>query len=81
MASTSPFDLTGRRAVVTGAAMGIGQAIAVALARAGADVAGMSLEAAPETESAIHGLGRQAVMLVGDTSDPAAVERLADEAV
>ena len=81
MASTSPFDLSGRRAVVTGAARGIGQATAVALARAGADVAGMSLEPAPETENAIRGLGRQAMMLVGDTSDPAAVERLADETV
>ena len=76
----SPFDLTGRRAVVTGAARGIGQAIAVALARAGADVAGMSLEAAPETERAVGDLGREALMLVGDTGDPADVDRLADAA-
>ena len=44
-----PFDLSGRRAVVTGASSGIGQAITVAFARAGADVAGMSLEEARET--------------------------------
>jgi NAD(P)-dependent dehydrogenase (short-subunit alcohol dehydrogenase family) len=81
MAASSPFDLTGRRAVVTGSARGIGQAIAIALARVGADVAGMSLEKAPETERAIRELGRNALMVSGDTSDPADVERLADETV
>ena len=79
MTEASPFDLTGRRAVVTGAARGIGQAVAVALARAGADVAGLSLEDAPETESAIRNLGRHVLMLTGDTGDPADVERLAEE--
>ena len=81
MTPTSPFELTGRCAVVTGAARGIGQAIAVALARAGADVAGLSLEQAPDTERAIRDLGREALMLVGTTADPADVDRLADEAV
>jgi NAD(P)-dependent dehydrogenase (short-subunit alcohol dehydrogenase family) len=72
-----PFALDGRRAVVTGASSGIGQAIAIALARAGADVAGMSLEEAPETEAAIRDAGHATLMLVGDTGDPAAVEGLA----
>ncbi len=80
MPPTSPFDLTGRCAVVTGASSGIGQAIAVALARAGADVAGMSLEQAPETERAIAELGRDSLLRVGDTSDPDAVQELADAA-
>jgi NAD(P)-dependent dehydrogenase (short-subunit alcohol dehydrogenase family) len=81
VAAPSPFDLTGKRAVVTGASSGIGQAIAAALARAGADVAGMSLEPAPETEVAVREAGREAVMLVGDTGDPAAVNELARTAV
>ena len=78
MTGSFPFDLTGRRAVVTGAARGIGRAIAIALARAGADVAGLSLEDAPVTERAIRDLGCKALMLTGDTGDPADVERLAD---
>ncbi|MDH4345253.1 MAG: SDR family NAD(P)-dependent oxidoreductase, partial [Thermoleophilia bacterium] len=78
---TSPFDLTGRKAVVTGASGGIGAAIAIALARAGADIAGIALDEAEETAAAIRALGREAVMIVGDTGVPADVERLADRAV
>jgi NAD(P)-dependent dehydrogenase (short-subunit alcohol dehydrogenase family) len=79
--SAAPFDLSGRRAVVTGASTGIGAAIAVALARAGADVAGVALEPADETAAAIRDAGRTAVMLVGDTGDAATSERLARAAV
>ncbi len=77
----SPFDLTGRVAVVTGSSSGIGQAIAVALARAGADIAGLSLEAAPSTEAAIEAEGRASLMLVGSTADSTAVDRLADATI
>jgi NAD(P)-dependent dehydrogenase (short-subunit alcohol dehydrogenase family) len=78
---TAPFDLSGRSAVVTGASTGIGAAVAVALARAGADVAGIALEEAPETTAAIEQEGRRAVMLVGSTGDRPTVESLAATAV
>ena len=78
---TAPFDLSGRSAVVTGASTGIGAAVAIALARAGADVAGIALEEAPETIAAIDQEGRRAVMLVGSTGDRATVESLAETAV
>jgi NAD(P)-dependent dehydrogenase (short-subunit alcohol dehydrogenase family) len=78
---TAPFDLSGRSAVVTGASTGIGAALAIALARSGADVAGIALEEAPETIAAIEQEGRRAVMLVGSTGDRATVESLAETAV
>jgi NAD(P)-dependent dehydrogenase (short-subunit alcohol dehydrogenase family) len=77
----SPFSLTGRRAVVTGSSSGIGQAICVALARAGADVAGIALDDAAETEEQIRAAGRNAVMVVGDTGRAEDVDRLAATAV
>jgi NAD(P)-dependent dehydrogenase (short-subunit alcohol dehydrogenase family) len=79
--SAAPFDLSGRRAAVTGASRGIGAAVAVALARAGADVAGVDLTPADETAAAIRGAGRRAVMLVGDTGDPETHELLLRAAV
>jgi NAD(P)-dependent dehydrogenase (short-subunit alcohol dehydrogenase family) len=79
--SAAPFDLSGRRAVVTGASRGIGAAIALALARAGADVAGVDLTPADETAARIRDAGRRAVMVVGDTGDPETSERLLRAAV
>lgn len=75
MAELSLFDLTGQTALVTGASRGIGQEIAVALARAGADVAitardVTSLEACA-TE--IAKLGRKAVPLALDVREVAQV--------
>jgi 2-dehydro-3-deoxy-D-gluconate 5-dehydrogenase len=54
------FDLAGRTALVTGCRRGIGRAAAYALARAGADIAGVSasLEASDEVATEITGLGR-----------------------
>jgi NAD(P)-dependent dehydrogenase (short-subunit alcohol dehydrogenase family) len=77
MGAASPFDLTGRVAVVTGASSGIGQAIAVAFARAGADVAGLSLDAGEETAARIEALGRRALLVAGDTGRSADVDALA----
>jgi 2-deoxy-D-gluconate 3-dehydrogenase len=64
------FDLTGRTAFVTGASRGIGQVIAVALARAGADVAlaARSEEGLNQTAAQIAALGRKAFVLPLDVT-------------
>lgn len=66
------FDLSGRVAVVTGAAHGIGKAIVLAMARHGADAVVCDLDetASGETAAAIQSLGRQAVSLRADIGDP-----------
>jgi len=79
--SLSPFDLSGRSAVVTGASSGIGQAIALALAEAGADVVGLSLDDGAATAAGVSERGRRSVQLVGDTGVPADHERAADTAI
>ncbi|MHA7971782.1 SDR family NAD(P)-dependent oxidoreductase [Rhizobium sp. CAU 1783] len=65
------FDLSGRRALVTGASRGIGQSIAVALAEAGADVAvtARTVEGLAETRALIEKAGRRAVTLAQDVRD------------
>lgn len=63
--------LEGRVAVVTGAAAGIGRAIAMELAQRGCQLALVDLDAAGLEESAatVHGLGRRVTTHVGDVSD------------
>jgi 2-dehydro-3-deoxy-D-gluconate 5-dehydrogenase len=71
------FDLTGRTALVTGAARGLGRAIALGLTRHGADVAVVDRDSpgAVEVAAEIKALGRRASAFACDISDEAAVHR------
>ncbi len=77
------MKLQGKTALVTGGLRGIGRAIALAMAREGADllIAGRSMDAAAETEQAIRTQGRRCVIMQADVSDEAAVRQLLDAAV
>ena len=79
---TSPFDLHGRCAAVTGAGRGIGQAIALGLARAGADVVLLGRPGSSEaTAAAIREQGGTVEVVDLDVSDLDAVERVGGELV
>jgi 3-oxoacyl-[acyl-carrier protein] reductase len=76
-------DLSGKVALVTGGSRGIGRASAIALARAGCDVAVNYLRAADEADSAvreIQALGRRAIALQADVSAEQEVARLVSAA-
>ncbi len=70
MSDLSLFDLTGKKALVTGAAVGIGRGCAVALARAGADVAIVDLNASAgeQTADEIRALGRDSLFVSCDVT-------------
>ncbi|MGI8694969.1 MAG: SDR family NAD(P)-dependent oxidoreductase [Geodermatophilaceae bacterium] len=74
-------DLSGKRALVTGAGMGIGQGIAVELAKGGAQVAVHYAHTEPdETVTEIEKHGGKAVAVQGDLSKVPDCERTVDEA-
>ena len=62
----SPFDLSGKVAIVTGANTGIGQGIAIALAQAGADIAAVGRTAPTGTEAKVRAAGRRFLHISAD---------------
>lgn len=76
------FDLSGKTALVTGASRGLGRTFANALARAGADVAVTSRDAAHvrDTCAEIEALGRRAVPVALDVRDETSIRRAVGEA-
>ena len=76
-------QLSKKRAFVTGASSGIGQAIAIGMAKEGADVAvhGRNLEALADTIQAIEAAGTKAVPVVADFADEASVKPICKEAL
>jgi 3-oxoacyl-[acyl-carrier protein] reductase len=77
------LEIEGRRALVTGAQQGIGSATAIALAKAGADVAINWLDnraAAEGIAAEIRALGRKAVLVQGSVASSGEVARMVEEA-
>lgn len=77
------FKLDGKIALVTGASSGLGEAIAIALAEAGADVAVHCRTAGQgaDTCRAVEHRGRKAIEVNGDMADKTAPKRIVDEVV
>ncbi|MGH7363221.1 MAG: SDR family NAD(P)-dependent oxidoreductase, partial [Candidatus Methylomirabilales bacterium] len=80
---TDPFDLTGKVALVTGASRGLGEGMALALARAGADCVLVSRSARDLEKVAdrVEALGRRALVVPSDVADVKSVEAMAAKAV
>ncbi|MFT3783380.1 MAG: 2-dehydro-3-deoxy-D-gluconate 5-dehydrogenase KduD [Nibricoccus sp.] len=74
------FKLDGKVAVVTGAARGLGQGMALALAEAGADVVAVDILPADDTVKQVKAMGRKAVAIVGNLGDRAAIPQVIADA-
>ena len=83
MTAKGLFSLEGETALVTGASRGLGKAIAIALAQAGADVICVSSKAggAKDTAASVKQAGRKSWELAAELSDRAATIALASEAL
>jgi len=81
--SYSKLDLTGKTAVVIGGTSGIGRAIGLGLAEAGADVVPSSRRADHVDAAAaeVEAKGRKSIRVVSDVSDRASIENLLSESV
>ncbi|MBP8246657.1 MAG: 2-dehydro-3-deoxy-D-gluconate 5-dehydrogenase KduD [Phenylobacterium sp.] len=77
----SPFDLTGRTAIVTGANTGLGQAIAEALATAGADIVAVGRTPPVDTRFAVEALGRRFHDISADLTTLEPIGRIVAETV
>lgn len=75
------FKLTGKTAIVTGAARGLGQGIAVAMAEAGADIVGVGNIGMEETRQKVEALGRRFLGIDADLSSIAPIGRIIEKSL
>lgn len=74
--SASLFSLEGKFAIVTGASAGLGQSMAIGLAEAGADIAGVARREMSETRAFVEDAGRRFVGIEADLGSLEPIERI-----
>lgn len=77
----TPFDLTGRVAVVTGGSTGLGYGMAEGLAEAGADIVLVDRQERTEARDALTSLGRNVESVTADLSENGAASRVVERAL
>lgn len=77
----SLFSLENKVAIVTGSSKGLGQAIAVGLAKAGADIIGIGISDSNNTKSQIEKLGKKYINITGDLSNLESIKNIAIKAI
>src|SRR5262245_53265550 len=76
------FALAGKVAIVTGCSTGLGEGMAIGLAEAGADIAGVSSSAGPyKAQGLIRDLGRKFVQIRANLSLMASVDEVVEKTV
>ncbi|MFK8252874.1 2-dehydro-3-deoxy-D-gluconate 5-dehydrogenase KduD [Ancylobacter terrae] len=78
MSAGALFDLPGRTALVTGARTGLGRAISLALAEAGADIIGLGSQPMPETAERVEAQGGRFHEVVRDLGDASGLDLLVE---
>jgi len=75
------FNLSGKTAVVTGANTGLGRAMAIGLAQAGANIAGVYNSTPPDQSEVIDGLGVKFVPIKADLANIASVDAITEQVI
>jgi 2-deoxy-D-gluconate 3-dehydrogenase len=75
------FNLTGKTALVTGCDTGLGQAMAVALAEAGCDIAGVNIVKPVDTIAKVEALGRRFLNIEANLSSIEPIERIVEHVI
>ncbi|ARZ02376.1 2-dehydro-3-deoxy-D-gluconate 5-dehydrogenase KduD [Yersinia ruckeri] len=75
------FDLKGKVAIITGCNTGLGQGMAIGLANAGADIVGVGVVGAAETQAQVEALGRKFHYITADLMKQDNIDSIVNEAV
>lgn len=75
------FDLTGKVAIVTGGASGLGQGMAIGLAQAGADIVSVGISDHAETAQKVAAAGRKLLAIEADLFSTEPIQEVIDKAV
>lgn len=75
------FNLNGKVAIVTGTSRGLGKVMAIALAKAGANIVGVGISDMSETKEEIQKIGRQFLEIKADLTNTKSVDKIVSETV